>query len=212
MARTLLIRGLLVGLVAGLVAFVVARLTGESAVSQAIAWEAAHGADSAAGGPEPVSRAVQATAGLLTATAVYGTALGGLFAVVVAITGGRAGHLSARTTSGLVALAGFVACYLVPFVKYPPNPPGAGAPETIGRRTAAYFLLVAASVLLAVAAVRVRALLAARWGAWNAALAAAAGYVMAVALVMAVLPDADAVPDGFPAATLWSFRIGSLAT
>src|SRR6266508_3574354 len=65
MARTLLVRGMLVGLVAGVLAFGFASLFGESPIDQAIAFEGAHvhGAD----GPELVSRAVQSTFGLLVA-------------------------------------------------------------------------------------------------------------------------------------------------
>src|SRR6266542_2818349 len=68
MARTLLVRGMLVGLVAGVLAFGFASLFGESPIDQAIAFEGAHvhGAD----GPELVSRAVQSTFGLMVLISV----------------------------------------------------------------------------------------------------------------------------------------------
>jgi len=43
-----------------------------------------------------VSRATQSTAGLLTAVAVYGAAMGGLFALAFAFLYGRVGELSPR--------------------------------------------------------------------------------------------------------------------
>ena len=218
MARTLLIRGMLVGLAAGVMAFLVASLFGEAAVGQAIAFEGAqahlHGSAGASAGteePELVSRTVQATIGLLTATTLYGVALGGLFALSVAFAAASFGRLRARATCGVVALIGFVAVCLVPFVKYPPNPPAVGNPETIDQRTALYTAMVVLSVIFAVLAVRMGRKLIPRLGSWNAVLAAVAGYGVAVGVVMLVLPDINEVAADFPATTLWSFRTGSLA-
>ena len=47
---------------------------------------------------------------------------------------GRAGRLSARQLSLLVAGAGFLLLYLVPFLKYPANPPAVGNDATIAQR------------------------------------------------------------------------------
>src|SRR4051812_13130021 len=109
-ARTLLIRGMLVGAAAGVAAFLFAYFFGEGPINDAIAFEEAHAAPLPAGEHEHelVSRGVQSTFGLATGSIVYGVALGGLFAIAVAITAGRIGRLSARATAGLVALAGFV--------------------------------------------------------------------------------------------------------
>ncbi len=43
----------------------------------------------------------------------------------------------------------------MPFVAYPPNPPAVGHPDTIGARTALYFIMLAISVIAAVTAVLV---------------------------------------------------------
>ena len=43
-----------------------------------------------------------------------------------------------------------MAVYLVPFVKYPPNPPAVGQADTIGARTGWYLVMVLASVVLAI--------------------------------------------------------------
>jgi predicted cobalt transporter CbtA len=49
-----------------------------------------------------------------------------------------------------------------------------------------------------------------RFGNWNAALMAAAAYVVIVSGVAIVLPEVNEVPEAFPATVLWQFRIASL--
>jgi len=211
MARSLLIRGMLAGLAAGLVAFVVARVFGEGAVAQAIAFEGAHAAaHGEAGEPELVSRGVQSSIGLLTATLVYGVGIGGIFALVFAAMSGRVGGFGARTLAGLIGLGGFVAIGLVPFLKYPPNPPAVGDSDTIGRRTALFLAMVAVSVLVAVLAVIAGRRLRPALGPWNATIAAALGFVVVMAAVAWLLPVVDEVGRDFPASTLYQFRVASL--
>jgi Probable cobalt transporter subunit (CbtA) len=185
--RGFLIRGLLAGLVAGIVAFGVAYAVGEPSINAAIALEesgpghthADGGSDHAASGSDPagtaVPRSLQSTAGLLTATAVAGTTLGGLIGVLSALALGRFGTLGVRGSTLLVTGAGFVSLYVLPFVAYPPNPPAVGAAETIGTRTTLYLATMGVSVIAAVAAVLVGRRSAARIGAWWASLAAGAG-------------------------------------
>ncbi len=160
--------------------------------------------------PELVSRKVQAGLGLFTGVVVYCTAFGGLFALVFAFANGRAAELGPRAMAALLAGAGFVAVYLVPSLKYPANPPAVGEPETIGYRTALFFIMLAISVAAMVGAAILRRRLAARHGGWFAALTAAAVYLVVVAGAQLVLPSINEVPEQFPAATLWQFRIASL--
>jgi predicted cobalt transporter CbtA len=231
-ARDLLVRGLLAGLLAGIAAFVVAYAVGEPSVSAAIALEDSsgghsHGTDTGSastedhdhgtaasghdhGGATEVPRSLQSTLGLATATVVAGVTLGGLIGVVSALALGRFGRLGARGVPLLVAGLGFVAVYLVPFLVYPPNPPAVGSADTIGLRTALYFLLVAISVIAGVAAVLVARRVAPRWGAWWATLVCAAGYVVVVGLASSLMPTYDEVPAGFPASLLYEFRLSSL--
>jgi predicted cobalt transporter CbtA len=213
MMRTFLIRGLLVGLVAAALAFGVARIIGEPAVDKAIDFEAK--TDQAAGmdsGPEIVSRAVQSTVGLLTGVVVFGTAVGGMYAIAYGLAYGRFGRFSARATAALLAAAGFVTVTLVPFLKYPANPPSVGNADTINARTLDYFVMIAASVMLAIAARQVGRALLPRFGGWNATILAVGAYVVSILVVYAVLPVVDEVPDDFPASLLWQFRIASLTT
>jgi len=134
-ARRLLIRGMLVGAAAGLLAFGFGWLFGEGAIDAAIAFESAHAIPGVAA-PEPVSRAVQSTLGLGVAVVVYGAALGGIFALLFALVHGRVIRAGARATSATLAAVGFVTVFLVPFLKYPANPPavGDGTPSAGGRR------------------------------------------------------------------------------
>ncbi len=219
MVRTLLIRGMLVGFLAGLLVFGFARVFGEPQVDRAIAFEAAMDdarikADAARGihdvaEPELVSRPMQASYGLLTGVMVYGTAFGGLFALVFAFANGRLVALGPRAVSGLLGLLGFVAFYMVPNLKYPANPPSVGHPDTIGLRTELYVVMMALSIAAMVVAVMLCRRLALRYGAWSAATIAAASYIAAVAVAAWALPAINEVPGDFPAVVLWNFRTDS---
>ncbi|WP_307722945.1 CbtA family protein [Gandjariella thermophila] len=207
----LLVRGMLSGLVAGLLALVFARIFGEPSVGAAIDFESA---EQAARGetpdPELVSRGVQSTLGLATGVLVYAVAFGGLFALAFAVAYGRVGRLSPRATALLVALGGYLAAFVVPFLKYPANPPSIGNPDTINERTVVYFGMVALSIALAVAATYLGRRLVSRLGAWNAALVAGAAFIVTAALGALLLPTVNEVPEGFPAGVLWNFRVASL--
>lgn len=228
MASTLLLRGMLVGLLAGLLSFTFLKIVGEPSVHRAIAFEAQRGAATAHGGhehsghdhgaaaheaspPEPglVSRSVQAGIGLFTGVAVYSAAFGGLFALAFALGYARMGAFDPRATAVLLAAAGFVAVYLVPALKYPPSPPAVGAADTIGPRTALYFSMIALSLAAMIAAGMLRNRLSLRLGAWNAALFAAAAYIVAAIVIVLGLPTVDEVPADFPAAVLWQFRLAA---
>lgn len=210
--RALLVRGMLAGLVAGALALAVAYFLGESRVDAAIALEEAHShSHDHGGGEELVSRGMQATGGLATGVLVFGVAVGGIAALVFCYALGRLGRFGPRATAALIAGAALLTVYVVPFLKYPANPPAVGNPDTIGRRTALFFLMVALSVLLAVAAVILGRRLAPRLGNWNATIAAATGYVLVTGLAYAFLPSFDEVGADFPASLLWEFRLATLA-
>ncbi|MFB6813900.1 CbtA family protein [Streptomyces sp. NPDC056347] len=208
--RALLVRGMLAGLAAGVLALLVAYFLGESRVDAAIALEEAH-SHSHGDGEELVSRTVQSTAGLATGVLVFGVAIGGIAALVFCYALGRIGRFGPRATAALVAGAALLAVYVVPFLKYPANPPAVGNPDTIGKRTALFFLMVALSVLLAVAAVILGKRLAPRLGNWNATVAASGAYIAVIALAYVFLPSYNEVGKDFPAALLWEFRLSTLA-
>lgn len=214
MLRKLLICGLVAGFIAGLVAFGFMTVAGERAVDQAIAYEEAHAPPPAPGEHEEelVSRDTQKGVGLLTATTVYGLALGGIFALVFAYAYGRVGRASPARTALWLAAAAFVVIYLVPFIKYPPNPPAVGDPDTIGERTALYLVMVWISILAAVAAVRLRRTLAQRRPAHVATGVAGVAYLVVVVVAGLALPGIHEIPGTFPATTLWRFREASVGS
>lgn len=211
MVRSLLVRGMLVGLVAGVLAFAFAYVFGEPQIQHAIDFEE-HLArlNHEPAEAELVSRGVQRTIGLLTGTVVMGVALGGLFALTFAWAYGRIGALSPRLTSAVLALGAYVTIILVPFTKYPANPPTVGNPDTIGTRTAVFVAMIAISILAVVAAARMRRAMLERLGAWNATILAVGGFIAIIAVAQLILPAVHETPAGFPADVLWRFRIASL--
>lgn len=211
MAGSLLARGMLAGLLAAFLAVGFARVFGEPQVDRSIAFEDA--ADRARGDepePEIVSRPVQRGIGLLTGASLYGVGYGGLFAVVFCVALGRVGSISPRNLAALLALAGFIAVVLVPDLKYPPNPPAIGQPDTIGQRTALYFEMVVISLGAMALAGLAWSGLRGRLGGWNAALLGCAILVAIIATVQSVLPDVNEVSGDFPAVVLWRFREASI--
>jgi predicted cobalt transporter CbtA len=211
MARTLLMRGMLAGAVAGLLVFALARWIGEPQVERAIAFETSMDkAKGEAPEPEMVSRQVQRNLGLLSGTVVYGTAVGGLFGIVFALAYGRIRITSPRALAALLAGLGFISVVLVPTLKYPANPPSVGNPETIGARTAAFFILIAFSVAATILSVQIERSLHDRLGVWNASLAAVVIFVVVITLISHFLPEFDEVPVGFPVTLMWKFRVAAL--
>jgi predicted cobalt transporter CbtA len=246
MEKRLILRGVIAGAVGGLLAFLFARIFAEPLVQQAIDYEtsrdgAQHALDKAAGlaagtgeHGEVFSRAIQANVGIGVAVIFFGMAMGALFAVAYAICLGRTGAFRARTLALLVAGGGFAAFYLVPFLKYPANPPAIGHGETIQLRSSFYLLMVGCTVLFLILTVWLGRRLQPRFGTWNATLIAGAVFVAATGIVMLILPsfgelaanqqyhsatetpgpltDANGamVFPGFPADLLYSFRLYSI--
>ncbi|WP_290052627.1 CbtA family protein [Amycolatopsis solani] len=224
MMKTLLVRGMLAGLIAGVLAFGFAYAFGEPSVNTAIGLEESgghsHSHDAGASAPaeeheheeELVPRDIQSTLGLLTGVLVYGVAIGGLLSLAFAFAQGRLGTLRPRVTALLLTTGAFAVVFLVPFLKYPANPPAVGQPGTIGSRTELYFGFVAVSLLVGILATVFGRKLADRFGAWNGFLLAAAGYLVVIGVVAWLMPAVDEVPEGFPGSTLWSFRTASIGT
>lgn len=213
MVRTLLVRGMLAGLAAGALLFLFQLVVGEPQVEAGIAFEEhaehghTHGAEEAV---ELVGRGVQGTAGLAVGVILYGVAIGGILALVTAAAHGRIGRVGPRATAGLLAIAGFVSAVLVPFVKYPANPPGSSDGDTIGIRTVLFLAVVLLSVGLAVGSAMLTRRFVDRYGAWNGALLGAGCYVVGVAIVLAFLPAVDETPGDFPATALYDFRLAAI--
>src|SRR3569623_3518544 len=110
----------------------------------------------------------------------YATALGGLFSLLYAYAWGRMGKLGARASAALLAGGAFVAIYVVPFIKYPANPPSVGNPDTIGYRTELYFGMIVIAIVAMIASVNLGRALSKTWGNWNASIAGGAVFVVLV--------------------------------
>lgn len=234
-ARNFLVRGLLAGLIAGIFAFLIAYTVGEPPIDTAIALEESasapaapaeahshddegtahsHGGEAGAhshGEEGGISRTTQKTWGLATATITVGVALGGIISLIAAGVAGRFGRTPLVGTTAIVVALGFVAYSLVPFLKYPAAPPAVGSGDTIGSRTAYFFVFTLISVIAMVALVLVARRLAPRIGAYQAVVASGVGYVAIVVVAAVLMPKVDEIGD-FPASTLWEFRVSSLLT
>src|SRR5476649_3027215 len=211
MTGHLLLRGMLVGLLAVVLAFGFAKAFGEPQIDKAIAFEEQmaqmHGD---APEEELVSREVQSTFGLFTGVVTYSVSLGGIFALVFAYSLGRVGRVGPRGLSALLALAAFVTLILVPGLKYSPNPPSVGDPETIGLRTKLFFMMLLVSVVAMVIAINAARKLIASRGVWSGALLAVALYIVIMGVAGYLFPVINEVPDNFSAVLLWKSRVASL--
>src|SRR3954467_6078789 len=244
MEKRIIWRGVLAGAVGGLLSFVFARIFAEPLIQQAVDYEdgraAARESLTASAGitphehVEPFSRAVQGNVGIGVALILFGAAMGALFAVAYAVCLGRSGRLRPRSLALLVAGGGFLGLFLVPFLKYPANPPAIGHDDTIRQRSGLYLLMVVASVLLLVLSAWLGKRLRPRLGTWSATLIAGAVFVAAIGIVMLLLPSfgelsanqdyhaATETPGpltdpsgkivfpGFPADVLFGFRLYSI--
>src|SRR5215203_4337696 len=201
-------RGMAAGLLAGLLAGLFAFLVGEPILDRAIALkEASAGAHH----EEVFSRSTQKV-GLFFATGLFGVTVGGVFGIVYAFFRERLSAGSDLKRSISLAGAIFAGAFLVPFFKYPANPPSVGDPSTIGERTAAYFMLVAFSLFaILLAWLAARTLRARGAGASRRRLIVGAGLVVVVGVLFLLLPAAPSA-GGFPSGTLWAFRLSSFGT
>ncbi|WP_236796051.1 CbtA family protein [Amycolatopsis sp. GM8] len=231
MGRNLVFRGMLAGALAGLLTFVFSRIFAEPSIEAAIGYES--GRDAALStvdsvgmhdeGVELFSRTVQGTFGLGVGVILFGLAMGTLAGVVFTVALGRVGRIRPRVLALLVASAGLLVFFLVPFVKYPANPPSVGHPDTIGSRTTCYLLAIVITGIALGGAVWLGRRLAPRLGNWNASLVAGAAFVVVTGVVLALLPSFAEVPgparsaDGaivypaFPADVLAAFRLSTVA-
>ena len=141
---------------------------------------------------------------------VYGVFMGVVFAVILAAVRHRMASRDDVRRARSLAVVGFVTIALVPFLKYPANPPAVGSPDTIGRRTALYLVILAWSIVTTWAAWRLWTWLATRpvSEGLRVAAATALGFAM-VALAFVLLPGSPD-PVRAPANLIWHFRIASI--
>ncbi|MBM7494605.1 hypothetical protein JOD64_005827 [Micromonospora luteifusca] len=214
---TVLVRGLLAGLIAGLLAGAFAYVAGEPHVEAAIAIEeaAAH-AEPAAGGHDHEDALVSRTGqrgGLFLATGLFGAAMGGLLATAYALLSRRRRIYDDDGRAGLLlAGAALLGAVIVPFLKYPANPPAVGDPATFNQRTVTYLLMVVLGLVAVWSGSLGYRAVGDAAPTWQRAAAAAAGFLLVTVVAYVVMPSFQEVPDDFPATLLWDFRLASLGT
>jgi hypothetical protein len=230
--RAYLLRGVVAGLIAGFIVGVVALLLVEPVIDRAVGIESQrvaaehrqalqaaiiqHHGDVAAAvrdlpppPPEVFSRQTQHL-GLILATTLFGIGAGGFFAVAYLVVGRRAAPRTPWQRSVGLAAAMCTGAYVLPFLRFPANPPGVGDPATIDRRTYAYTIAIAIGCLGVWAAWRLALHLRER-GADQPVRQIAAALVLTATVVaefVALPASTDAIR--VPADLLWDFRLRSV--
>ncbi len=206
--KAVIIAGLASGLLLGLFHFMLT----EPVIDRAIALEEAAMAPGQASQYLPlVSRGVQKVM-LVVGSVLYGLLVGAIFAVLFALLRrslpGRWPDIKA------VALAGLLwwSVALLPFLKYPANPPGVGDSDTIYYRQTIQFSFVVLSALTVVVAGVTYRLLGKQWrnpGLRRPVLTGLLYGILTILLFVLMPPNPD--PITAPAELVWDFRIRSLA-
>ncbi|WKX09299.1 CbtA family protein [Streptomyces sp. NL15-2K] len=208
---SLLGRGAVAGAAAGLLSGGFSYLLVEPVIDRAVDLQAVHqAAEHTTASAEIFSRSTQHIGLIVSATAV-GLALGALFGVVYAFVHRRDPGTAAWTRSQHLAAAAFTGIWLLPFLRYPANPPGVGDPGTIDQRTDFWLAALGISLIAVVLAWNIHRRLAVRSAGAPARQLAVAGILIAAVAALFALPaNPDAVT--VPAKLLWEFRLWSVAT
>ena len=192
-------RGALSGFIAGVLGFTFARIFAEPVINKAIAYESGRDAilaklNHAAGrpvapdGPEIFSRGIQSTIGIATGVIAFSVAMGALVAVAYLVMHGRFG-VRPRNLVWMIAGFGFLGVYLLPFVKYPANPPAIGHSFTIHTRGPLYLTMVASSLILLGLAVFLARRLTPQFGVLGAVVLSAIGFLLVYGVLIGLLPS-----------------------
>ena len=248
MERRLILRGIAAGGLAGLLAALFTRIMAEPWIQKSIDFQDKHDAiydalrkaahlSGLPPGPDIFSRGTQRNVGAPIGLVLFGMAMGALFAVVFVLVYRRYGdRLNPRVIAVIIAGLAFLAIYMIPYLKYPANPPGIGHPDTIHARGNLYLGMVGVSIASVIGAFFLARYLAARWGGWNGTIATGLVLIAWMAIVMAIFPAlghlhsnvvqygsqigetpqplrnaaGQIVYPGFPADVLFKFRLYSV--
>lgn len=218
----IVLRGALAGVIAGIIGFVFAKIFAEPVINQAIDYESGRDdvlgkLNEAAGGmpgmegPEIFSRTVQSTVGVATGVIAFSAAMGALVAVVYVALHGRV-HVRPRNLAWMIAAFGFLGVFLLPFFKYPANPPAIGHDFTVVTRGHLYLTMVAGSViLLGLAAYLFRVLLH-RFSTGVAVALSTAAFAVVFGVLISVLPSLGDLPANVEATSQFGFARAATET
>ena len=218
----IILRGVLSGVIAGILGFAFARVFAEPVIDKAIAYESgrddvlaalnkAAGRVVAPDGPEIFSRTIQSTIGIATGIIVFSAAMGALVAVAYLVLHGRF-RIRPRNLAWMIAGFGFLGVYLLPFVKYPANPPAIGHTFTITTRGQLYLSVVACSLILLGLAVCLARRLAPRFGLLGAVLTAAVAFLVVYGVVIGLLPSLGDLPGNVAASSQFGYARAATET
>jgi hypothetical protein len=208
-------RGAVAGLIAGVLGFVFSRIYAEPLVDQAIDYEEGRGAvldalREAAGlpaeseGPEIFDRAFQASVGMATAVIGVSLAMALLVAVAFVLLHGRV-NVRPQLLAWSIAAFGFLGIFLLPFAKYPANPPAIGHDFTIEARGALYLAMVVISLALLAGAVFLARYLAKRMNWFRAVVISGVVFLAVFVLVCALMPMLGDLPANVAVAKEFGF-------
>ncbi|WP_412539498.1 CbtA family protein [Longispora sp. K20-0274] len=203
---SLLGRGVLAGGVGGMLSGGFSWLVNEPIMDRAVELEAARSAAAGEVAEEVFTRSQQHI-GLLVGTTAVGIAYGILFGLVY--------YLIHRSDLGTdvwgrslrLATAGMVGVGLLPFLRYPANPPGVGSGDTVVGRTDAWLAATVMGLVAVAGALLLHSWLVSRGAAAPLRHAVVAAVpVLALVLMFVILPNN---PDAIevPPKLLWDFRV-----
>ena len=215
-------RGALSGVIAGIIGFIFARIFAEPVIGKAVDYESgrddilgklneAAGLPAGPDGPEIFSRTIQSTVGIATGVIAFSAAMGALVAVAYVVLHGRV-YLRPRNLVWLIAGFGFLGVYLLPFVKYPANPPAIGHDFTIVTRGHLYLTMVAASLILLGLAVYLYRVLARRFSVPAAIALSALAFLIVYGLLIGLLPSLGDLQANVEAANQFGFARATTET
>jgi hypothetical protein len=215
-------RGALAGLVAGILGFIFAKIFAEPLINKAIDYESGRDAilaalNKAAGravtpdGPEVFTRDIQSTIGVASGIIAFSVAMGALVAVAYLVLHGRF-TVRPRSLAWLIAGFGFLGLYLLPFVKYPANPPAIGHALTVTTRGQLYLAMVGCSLILLGLAVYLARKLAPRLGVLTATLVAGVAFLVVYGVLVGLLPSLGDLPANVAAGDQFGYARAATET
>ncbi|HEX7660710.1 MAG TPA: CbtA family protein [Pseudonocardiaceae bacterium] len=215
-------RGALAGLIAGVLGFIFAKIFAEPVIDKAIDYESGRddilaALNQAAGrpvepdGPEIFSRGIQSTFGIASGIILFSVAMGALVAVAYLLLHGRF-KVRPQTLAWLIAGFGFLGVYLLPFVKYPANPPAIGHTFTIVQRGDFYLIMVGASLVLLGLAVFLAVKLHHRFGVYRAVLLSGVAFLVVYGVLIGLLPSLGDLSANVEAANQFGFARAATET
>ena len=195
----IILRGALSGFIAGVLGFVFAKIFAEPVIEKAIDYESgrdsilaalnkAAGRPVAPDSPEIFSRTIQSTVGIATGIIGFGTAMGAIVGVAYLLMHGRF-DTRPRQLVWMIAAFGFFGVFVLPYVRYPANPPAIGHDFTITTRGHLYLAMVAGSLILLGAAVYLARRLMRRFDMLPAIVLAGLAFFVAYGLLIGLLPS-----------------------